>query len=139
MPSRRSFDTRQVTRIVLDAIALGLPLIETIMQVMDLNYTQARHRLKAVRKDGYLGRKEHHPARATIHRGASKEKNWVVCEACLSLWPCEPAFTPDPGPLIIPKQLSPHMRRKLRKQREQEEKANDTTAAQPAGAAGDRP
>jgi hypothetical protein len=92
MPARRKFDREHVASIVMEAIDLGLPLIQTVMEVLDASENQARHMVRMARLDGLLGAGAHKPARAMIHRGSEHEKTWIVCEACVTTWPCAQAF-----------------------------------------------
>jgi hypothetical protein len=92
MPAIRTFDREKVSAIIMESIDLGLPLIPTVVSVMNVTINQARHMVRAVREDGHLGATPHHPARATIHRGSGAQRSWLVCEVCMIPWPCELAF-----------------------------------------------
>jgi hypothetical protein len=92
MPARRTFDREHVASIVMEAIDLGLPLIQTVMEVLGASENQARHMVRMARLDGLLGAGVHKPARAMIHRGSEHEKTWIVCENCTTSWPCPQAF-----------------------------------------------
>lgn len=94
MPAARTHDRAQVATIALEAIDLGLPVIPTIMAVLDCTNNQARYLSRLVRLAGLLGQAPHHPARATIHRGSRTEHTWTVCQDCKITWPCPHAY-PD--------------------------------------------
>jgi hypothetical protein len=92
MPATRKYDREHAASIVMEAIELGLPLIQTVSQVMGTSDNQARHLVRMARTDGLLGADPHRPARAVIHRGSAAEKAWIVCEHCTIHWPCRHAF-----------------------------------------------
>lgn len=113
MPATRTFDREQVSAIILESIDLGLPLITTIMAVMNVTNNQARHMVRVVRQAGHLGTAPHVPARAMIHRGAGTERSWIVCEHCITPWPCPDAFpfrTKQRGPHTDDAQSAPTAR-----------------------------
>jgi hypothetical protein len=92
MPKKPTWDREQVSAIIMESIDLGLPLITTMIAVLDVTPNQARYMARAVRVDGHLGAAPHHPARATIHRGTGAQRSWLVCQECTTSWPCAEAF-----------------------------------------------
>jgi hypothetical protein len=93
MPRTNSFDHPQVARLYFEALDLGLPIISTIVDILDVSAARAKQMVRQVRAAGLLGTAPHFAARATIHRGsAGKERNWLVCEHCIHPWPCKAAL-----------------------------------------------
>jgi hypothetical protein len=92
--SASQVENQKVADVYLEALELGLPVIDTVSQVFALSRRQARYVLQRTRRAGHLGRAHHHPAKAVIHRNTTSEHSWIVCERCLRPWPCGSAF-PD--------------------------------------------
>ena len=92
MPARRQFDREHVASIVLEAMDIGLPIVQTLQEILGANENQARHMIRTVRNEGLLGTGAHKPVRAMIHRGSGNEKSWIVCQECTCFWPCQSAF-----------------------------------------------
>lgn len=74
-------------------------MIDTVREVMEVDFNQARYMIRRVRDEGLLGTAPHVPARAVIHRNTARVRTWVVCTQCLAHWPCQDAY-PYAPPLL---------------------------------------
>ncbi len=86
------FDRQRVATLYVAALELEIPIISTLVDVLKVTNSRARYMTRVARDEGFLGRAPHHPTRAVIHRNTYKEKSWLVCQECLTRWPCPPAF-----------------------------------------------
>ena len=85
------FDRQRVATVYVAALELEIPVIATLCDVLKVSDGRARYMTRTIREDGFLGRPPHHPAKATVHRNTYKERTWVVCQECLTRWPCNRA------------------------------------------------
>jgi transposase len=67
-----------------------------VAKAFDVSKTAAAKLVQRARERGYLPQTErgratsptHSPTVASIHRGTDQQRQWTVCQECLTMWPC---------------------------------------------------
>jgi hypothetical protein len=84
----RRHDLDQIAAVIMEAHLVDLPVIPTLVEVLDVSPDTARRLHQRARLSGRL---RHAPVQAVLHRGSPQQVIWSVCETCTTTWPCSPA------------------------------------------------